>query len=136
MAGVSEPYRRRLALVLIIVGAALILLGFVAVVNHQRALMDSAPPKALLTKQNKALLLRFVLFWGLILFLGLVISTYAFLRWSRRFRKNLTRRPRPPTPADDVWAMHKLPEGAEEDWGDPLGDDQHPTEGPSPGSRE
>jgi len=41
-------------------------------------------------------------------FTGLLLL-YAFLRWSRHYRDSLTRSQPPPTSADDVWSMHKVP---------------------------
>jgi hypothetical protein len=46
----------------------------------------------------------------LLLFLVFTVATLALVRWSRRFRAVITRRPHPPTPSDDVWRMHRLPE--------------------------
>lgn len=57
-------------------------------------------------------MLQAVLFWLLVLIGIFAICTVAFLRWSRSFRKFVLARPRPPTPADDVWSMHRLPEEA------------------------
>ena len=47
---------------------------------------------------------------GLLMIVGIFsIGSLAMIRWSRRFRKRLLRKAQPPTPAEDVWAMHRLP---------------------------
>lgn len=62
-----------------------------------------------------------VLYWSRALFLSLilfVIFTFAALAiivFSRRYRATLARGQRPPTPSDDVWAMHKPPPPDEPD---------------------
>jgi hypothetical protein len=66
-----------------------------------------------------------------VLVLIFMVSSLAFLRWSRRFRRMLLRKPHPPTVSDDVWAMHKLPEGAVEQWNDEPGEsDRHGDDSP------
>mgnify|MGYP001229591182 CR=1 FL=1 len=56
-----------------------------------------------------------------VLIIIFIVSSLAFLRWSRSFRRWVFHKPRPPTPSEDVWAMHKLPEGALRDWEDDGG---------------
>jgi len=112
MAGVLEEHRRRLALGLSLVGICLVLVGFWLIVQHQSELDERLPQQTLSAEQRVQLAkqLRTVLFF-LVLLVGIFsISVFAFLRWSRNFRRVLLRRPNPPTEASDVWAMHKLPE--------------------------
>jgi hypothetical protein len=55
---------------------------------------------------------------GLCLIVVLLISVFAFIRISRRYRDHLLHAPPTPTPTADVWRMHRVPEvadGAEED---------------------
>lgn len=52
--------------------------------------------------------LRNVLYVLLVLVGVFVVSSYAFIRWSRRYKRWLLRQPGQPTPHEDVWSMHKL----------------------------
>jgi len=51
-----------------------------------------------------------VLLLGFVLVLVFLVGSYAIVRGSRRFREAFLRPKLRPTSADDVWAMHKLPE--------------------------
>jgi len=114
MAGVEEAHRQRIALVLLLIGTALLLAGVAMVLQHQNTLhtpqaksVTSQAPEA---KLRVAQILKESLFALLVLVIIFGTGTFAFLRWSRRFRQRLLRRPRPPTPSEDVWAMHRLPD--------------------------
>lgn len=122
MGGVAESNRQRIAFVLMGAGIVLALVGFGLLwPQHPAPGPVSSPttqPAAALSTSVQARLLRQALFWLVILVLVFLVSTTAFLRWSRHFRRSLFRRPHPPTPSEDVWAMHKLPEGAVDEWKD------------------
>ena len=124
MGGISEENRRRIASALCLGGLALILVGVSLVLQEQyapaKAKVQGAEPGRF-TNLALAEKIQQVLFWVLMLAGIFGLSTFAFLRWSRQYRKWLLRRPRPPTVVEDVWAMHRLPE--EEPWPD---DDQAP----------
>lgn len=67
---------------------------------------------------------------GLLLLVVLAVASVAIIRFSRNYRRYLLKDPRTPTPSDDVWKMHKLPEeegSAPPDddggWGDSYGDE-------------
>jgi len=124
MAGVSESNRQRIAFLLIGLGVGLILIGAGLMVYHQgnAQIQPVGTQPAAVSPETKARAIRQLLFWLVVLVLVFVVSTTAFLRWSRHFRRSLFRKPRPATPSEDVWAMHKLPEGAVEEWTDPGGD--------------
>jgi flagellar biosynthesis/type III secretory pathway M-ring protein FliF/YscJ len=121
MGGVAESNRQRIAFVLMGVGLILTLLGLGLLWLQQPAaqpLVPStqaalAPPPAV-----KAQAMRQALFWLVVLVLVFLVSSMAFLRWSRHFRRSILRKPHSPTPSEDVWAMHKLPEGAVDEWSD------------------
>ena len=116
MAGVGEEHRGRIATALMLVGAGLILTGVALVFQHRHQVAASQNPFGQASPDQNLLLayaMRQILFWLLILVGVFSISTFAFLRWSRRFRDRLLRRPRPPTRAEDVWAMHRLPDEPE-----------------------
>lgn len=131
MAGVQEENRRRFALLLIGLGIFLILLGLGLGTHHYHALASqreglnpSDPPAIQLSRSQQARMIQQVLFLTLVLAGILGISLYAFKVWSRRFRQMLFRRPAPPTPSEDVWTMHRLP------------DDSRPEEFSGPGDYE
>ena len=71
-------------------------------------------PASIVAAMSPALV-RSVLYLLVILTLALCVSLIAFLRWSRHFRRFILRPPAPPTPSEDVWQMHRLPEEAEGD---------------------
>jgi hypothetical protein len=56
---------------------------------------------------------RAVLLGSVLLLLVLIVGALAIIRFSRRYRSYILRRPHEPTPADDVWLLHQLPEESE-----------------------
>lgn len=114
MAGVSEENRGRLAGILCIGGMLFVLLGVYLMFQYRFELYESVAsgPGPLPDNKATARMLQAILFWVLVLIGVFTVCTVAFLRWSRRFRRYLLARPRPPTPSDDVWSMHRLPEEA------------------------
>jgi hypothetical protein len=48
--------------------------------------------------------------WGLVILITFVTAAAAIVVFSRRFRRWIGREKKKPTPSEDVWAMHKLPE--------------------------
>ncbi|MHC4674242.1 MAG: hypothetical protein ACYTF1_19425 [Planctomycetota bacterium] len=119
MAGVLEQNRRRIAAALILCGGGLIVCGAILILYHQYNIFtipghyyeESAKARNL----PLAKAIRDVLF-GLLIIVGIFsIGSLAMIRWSRRFRKRLLRKPSPPTPADDVWSMHRLPNDKKND---------------------
>jgi len=111
MAGVAEENRQRIAAALVLAGCGLILTGLALVLQYRHR-MEAAQSYVhqASTEQNVLLAhtIKRVLFWLLILVGVFSVSTFAFLRWSRRFRRWLLRKPRPPTPAEDLWARQDL----------------------------
>jgi uncharacterized membrane protein YidH (DUF202 family) len=115
MAGVAEENRRRIAGALCVLGVILVLAGVWLIAAHQEQLaqVEQRPTHQASRSVMLALTIQQVLFWLLILIVIFGVSVFAFLRWSRRFREWMFYRPHPPTPADDVWTMHRLPEQGE-----------------------
>ena len=126
MAGVEESNRRRIAVVLALMGGGLILAGL-ALGVHQFAQTEAAQPQTGpgVKPVADARAIRSILFLLLILVGVFGVASLAFLRWSRSFRRWLLRKPSPATPDGDVWSMHRLPEDA-------LGEDFPPREGAGP----
>jgi hypothetical protein len=58
---------------------------------------------------------QYALFLMVVLVGIFLVSSFAFLRWSKHFRRRVLRKPADPTPAEDVWAMHRLPEEEPDD---------------------
>ncbi|GMU24709.1 MAG: hypothetical protein AMXMBFR13_47820 [Phycisphaerae bacterium] len=116
MAGVEEENRRRIALVLLVAGAFLMIAGMGLVAYHYHYVHSVAPTHATrpirMDTSSQARMIQQVLFLLLVLVGVLAISLYAFRRWNRRFRDFLFRKPHSRTPSEDVWAMHKLPDEA------------------------
>lgn len=130
MAGISEFHRRRVALVLVILGAGLILLGFGVVAFQQVPYEMPSKASHVLTPEAKVELMRQLLFWSLVFVLIFTVSTYAFLRWSRHFRRLILRGPRQATPSEDVWSMHRLPEDWREELVEPPSEPEEPPDQP------
>jgi len=124
----DDPHARRAAAVLLLVGTGLVLIGLALLLQQEYVELaldeaslhaqapaggpEAAPGPLLPEARRQGRLLRQVLFLTLILVLVFAVSTLAFLRWSRKYRRSLLRKPRGPTPSSDVWAMHRLaPEG-------------------------
>ena len=138
MAGVQEENRLRIALLLLGLGAVLILLGVVLGVQHYRGLQElqeiqpvhTRPAAAVhLDRKAEVGLIKRVLYVLILLVSILTVSLVAFRLWSRRFRKILLHKPAPPTPNADVWAMHRLPQDALEEFTEPP-PDAEPEKGP------
>ena len=107
----DQPRQFAKAMVLLAIASIVAGLALIAYYQHQIESYRSAhlPP----TSQEAIRTARAMkhLLLGLLLLAGVfIISSYAFVRWSRRFRNQLLRKPHPPTPSDDVWAMHRLPD--------------------------
>lgn len=112
MAGVEEQSRRRIGLMLLLAGGALALGGAAVIFYQQHLVQTSAPlhpPSVVTDRIPTAQIIQKVLFLLLTLVLAFCVASLAFLRFSRRFRQWLFHKPAPPTPADDVWSMHRLP---------------------------
>lgn len=115
MAGVEEQHRERIAGVLLLAGVSLILVGAGLLIHQQHQLDASQPvlnsatlsPEARVRRAEAIHSLLFLLIMLVVIFAA---ASLAFLRWSRRFRRWLLRKPALPTPSEDVWAMHRLPE--------------------------
>ncbi len=109
---------------LLLIGTGLVLIGLALLLRqeyvelaideavlhaHEPAGRPETAPSPLVPEvRRQGRLLRQVLFLTLILVLVFAVSTLAFLRWSRKYRRSLMRKPRRPTPSSDVWAMHRL----------------------------
>ena len=133
MAGVEEQYRRRIAYLLMGVGMFFLLSGVALVVDNYLDIQsrtirmqsptthphttqpdtvqpsDTPPVVSAQTKVQANAMQRF-LFWLLVLAGIFFIGLLAFLRWSRSYRRWVLHEPASPTPAEDVWAMHRLPD--------------------------
>lgn len=113
MAGVGEESRGRIAALLLGVGCLLIVLGFYFAIDQQREMAAVRPiPPGSVSEEKKeaARAIQLILLWALLLVGVFAVASFAFLRWSRHYRRRLLRKPSPPTPVDDVWGMHRLPD--------------------------
>ena len=91
MAGVSERNRQRIAIALFALSLCLILIGFGIILQNLSAELPgpvaTRPANVPPAVKEKAFALKWMLLWLLIFGLILAVSTLAFLRWSRRFRR-------------------------------------------------
>ena len=75
---------------------------------------DDAASQPVSTRRETDLLRwRQTFFWGVVLLIVFVISAAVIIRFSIRYRRYLlSGKKARPTPTEDVWKMHKLPDGA------------------------
>jgi len=111
--------RRRMAFGLMLIGVVC-LLGSVATVMHRRAELERLQARS--TSQTRSVaaapvdrptVARQWRYWLLAagaLTVVFLVASLAMARLRRRLIAYVTARPAPPTPADDVWQMHKVPE--------------------------
>ena len=107
-----NSYRRPLAVGLLLAGVVLLGIAFLLWVRTGEP--SAGPPAERSTNPASTIVearqLLGLLLLLLVLFLVFTVATLALVRWSRRFRAAITHRPHPPTPSDDVWRMHRLPQ--------------------------
>ncbi len=112
-----EPQRLRLGLLFLAIGVLLLLWAWGSWLFRTSTTTLDAPvavgageptpsPQAVqAVRSSPAILLL-----GFFLVLVFLVTTYALVRGSRRFRELLFRKRSPPTASDDVWAKHRLPQ--------------------------
>lgn len=117
----SDPERVRAGLVVLLVGIVLLLAAL-----GMAVLRGPAPPGDVVTAGGQiesadkeslvpARLGAALIVLGIALLVTLLVVSYILIRHTRRYAKGGGTRPARPTPADDVWAMHKLPEQSAEE---------------------
>lgn len=112
----SDGKSRRVGLILLVTGLVLLAISVVIVLDRSGqspesaplAVRESAPGIARASWLTQAVLLISLVF------LIFVVGTFAMVRFSRRFRAALLGRRATPTPSEDVWQMHRLPENHEQ----------------------
>jgi len=113
----NEFQRIRTGLIVLLVGVVVLLAALgIAIVRSIGPSVDSGVQDAtapgggsgeLSTRVGAAAIVL-----GIVLVVTLLITSYALFRITRRFATaELSRKPQP-TPDDDVWQMHRLPEAA------------------------
>jgi len=116
--------KRRIAIGLLLIGGLLLLISVVTALNQQaeRRQIEVRRPTgsrpASLQEPHETVLARYWLAAAGGLVLVFLLGTWAMVRFRRRMVALITAKPAPPTPSDDVWQMHKLPE---DDRADPDG---------------
>jgi hypothetical protein len=108
--------KRRIAMGLLLIGGLLVLISVVTTLNQQaerRRIEVKRPPAsrpASLREPERSVLARYWLAAAGGLVVVFLMGTWAMVRFRRRMVALITAKPAPPTPSDDVWQMHKLPE--------------------------
>ncbi|HSW45998.1 MAG TPA: hypothetical protein VLM89_10550 [Phycisphaerae bacterium] len=113
MAGVDESHRGRIAILLALTGAGLVVIGLFLTIQHfqqTETLLRRPSTQPIGRRVADARVIQTVLFLLLMLVGVFTVASLAFLRWSRSFRRWLLHKPAKATPSSDVWAMHTLPE--------------------------
>ncbi len=118
MADNDEKGRRRIATILFLLSGILVITALTTLVaRHGESGPRPVSTQPITSEEKGKLALAQAMQRALLALIVLVIifafGSLAWIRWSRRFRAWLLREPRPPTPAEDVWAMHRLPEEGE-----------------------
>ena len=74
---------------------------------------DAASQPVSARRETELLRWRQTFFWGVVLLIVFVISAGVIIRFSIRYRRYLlSGKKARPTPTEDVWKMHKPPDGA------------------------
>lgn len=73
----------------------------------------SSQPTTSFSEDQRLLHWRQVFFWSVVLLLIFFIAAWVIIRFSLRYRAYIFREKPPPTPSEDVWRMHRLPEDDE-----------------------
>lgn len=125
MTGIDEKNRRRIRVLVLLLSGILIISGMsIFIVRRGQPEPEPQPVanRPIADPESEKLALARAILRVLLALIVLVIifafGSLAWMRWSRRYRARLLREPRPPTPADDVWAMHRPPEEPESADGD------------------
>jgi len=128
----SEHYRFRAGLAFLAVGIALLLFAWVSWVFRTSAreaepsegvelrssILISAQPPVVPDDAKRSAFVRaapMVLLVTFLVVLAFLVGSVVLVRGARRHLESASRKPRPPTPSSDVWAMHRLPDDADED---------------------
>jgi putative copper export protein len=111
----ASQRRTRTALLVLLAGTAILLatvgLAMLRVESPDASVTDGAPaPLGDADTRASARAATVVLVYGSILLVVFIVAAIALVTASRNFRRGLAKKRQPPTPADDVWSKHKLPE--------------------------
>ncbi len=110
------PRRVRMALVILMVGVGLLLLALALAMLRSEAASEivmapsPVPPSTMPASQQRTMAATLMLVYGTLLLLVFVVAALALVAVSRRYRQRLARQKASPTPVDDVWSQHRLPE--------------------------
>ena len=74
---------------------------------------STSQPATSLSESQRLVRWRLVFFWAIVVVLIFFIAALVIIRFSLRYRAYLFREPNRPTPSEDVWQMHRLPEEEE-----------------------
>lgn len=76
----------------------------------------TAPTRPMeLARDQRMVTWRIIFFWSIVLLIVFVVGAGVIIRFSERFKSFIIRGERRPTPTEDVWAMHKVPEELNDD---------------------
>ena len=118
MTDTPDSYRRWFAVIAAIMVALLLVAGWSLLIDLTRPAVpgdDVATSQPISPeKAQDARRMRAILFYLMVLVGVFLVASFAFLRWSRRFRHVVLQKPHDPSPDDDVWSMHRLPDSDDE----------------------
>ena len=124
MTDTSDSYRRWLVVGVAIMMALLFVATWSLMIDLTRpATLDegvaTSQPTPSPERVRDARQMRAVLFYVMVLAGVFLVGSFAFLRWSKRFRRVILQKPHDPSPDDDVWAMHRLPDDDDDESPEP-----------------
>lgn len=73
----------------------------------------TSQPTSTPSEDHRLLRWRQTFFWAAIIVIIFFFAALVIIRFSLRYRAFLFREKNPPTPSEDVWKMHRLPEDEE-----------------------
>jgi hypothetical protein len=111
----TSDYRRtRLGLIILLVGVLLMIatlgLGLMRDSGGEMVADTDEPAVVVASSAERAEVAVVVLVYGTVLLFVFVVATVALVVVSRNYRRHLARRKPSPTPVDDVWSRHRVPE--------------------------
>jgi hypothetical protein len=115
-AGGVSTARRRVSLLLLLVGVAALLIGVGLYVRRDRSQLGHAAspaqtdPSSVSDNLLASTAFQTWLVYSTVILIVFVAASYTIARIGRRYRIQLVRKPHDVTPTPDIWRMHRPPE--------------------------
>lgn len=119
-----EQWRTRVGLLCLVVGVGLLITAWGSwayrVGSDDEPRMNVAAPGPTASEisprqVDAAQAAQWLLMWASLLILAVIAGTYAVVRGARRFQQLADHKRAKPSPLDDIWSQHRLPEDLDDD---------------------